>query len=219
MLRIRTFIDVGANAGQWYLTIHEAHKDANFWCFEPLPEMYTALAKLASVNGKLRTANLAMSNFTGKAKLNISSNKGASSSLQKPSNHLSLHKNIHFENTREVQVETLDVYFKDIELESRVYLKMDVQGHEWKVIEGARELLQHIDVIELESSMSPQYEGEIPHHQLINKIMKLGFVFFCGSKPRTDEQGRQWDLNSILIRENLVEHINVKLNENSHWTV
>lgn len=203
--RIRTFIDVGANYGQWYSMLGKEINGRDFWAFEPLPAQFRHLRNEFGHQTGFNAVNLAVSDFTGEARLHVASNKGASSSLLKPSNHLKLNQEILFPDQILVKTITLDDFFLNQTIHEPIYLKLDVQGQEAKVINGAQKFLKGVKIIELESSMSSQYQDETEHHELMSKIKSYGFVYFCGSRPRRDSSGREWDLNSLLVSSQLID--------------
>ena len=204
-LRVATIIDVGANAGQWLKAVNPSNLNGTVWCFEPLEIPYKELEKSAKSYPNVKVFKLAFSDFAGPVKMFVASNGGASSSINVPTEHLKLHSTIEFSKRETVNVSTIDEFFSKHELFLPVYLKIDTQGHEWNVIKGGIKTLKNVAVVELESSMTAQYQGEKAHHDLMNELIKLGFVYYTGSKPRVDEFGRQWDLNSILVNEIYLE--------------
>jgi len=54
-------------------------------------------------------------------------------------------------------------------------LKMDVQGFEGEVLDGATRSLADIKVIYTEMSLCPLYDREVPFFDLYSRILKLGF--------------------------------------------
>jgi FkbM family methyltransferase len=204
-LKVATIIDVGANAGQWLKAVNPRNINGTVWCFEPLEIPYKELEKSAKSYPNVKVFKLAFSDFAGSSEMFVASNGGASSSINAPTKHLKLHSAIEFSKKEMINVVTIDEFFSKHELLLPVYLKIDAQGHEWNVINGGAKILTNIAVIELESSMTAQYQGEKAHHALINELTKSGFIYYTGSTPRVDEFGRQWDLNSILVNEIYLE--------------
>jgi FkbM family methyltransferase len=204
-LRVATVIDVGANVGQWLKAVNPSSIDGSVWCFEPLEVPFKELEKCAKSYPNVKVFKLAFSDFAGSANMFVASNGGASSSISAPTEHLKLHSAIEFSKSETVKVSTIDEFFSKHELSLPVYLKIDTQGHEWNVIKGGIKTLKSVAVVELESSMTAQYQGEKAHHDLMNEIINLGFVYYTGSNPRVDEFGRQWDLNSILVNKIYLE--------------
>lgn len=78
-----------------------------------------------------------------------------------------------------------------------VHLKVDVQGFERAVLDGASGVLQHISTLRLEASVRPVYDGELKMTALIDFVDDLGFTLIeiwpCWRHPETKE-ALQFDL-------------------------
>lgn len=88
-------------------------------------------------------------------------NKGQSNSLLKPALHLSIHPEVEFPDTEEVDVDLLDNLDLQPELIAWKYklLVMDCQGYETHVIRGAERTLDNIDYIYTEINFGDVYEN------------------------------------------------------------
>jgi len=135
-------IDIGANVGVWSYWLSKHAK--NVESFEPNPKIFNVLKNIKIKN--VNTYNIALSNKSGSVDLLIPkgskgfSNQGASlSSIKVQGVHKSL----------SIQAKCLDEYnFLDVN-----FIKIDVEGHEHEVIEGAKETIKKCKptmVIEME---------------------------------------------------------------------
>lgn len=198
-------IDGGANVGQWAIEIKRMHPYLKIWSFEPLEysrKLLEIRAKKSSIEWKVFP--FAMGREEDKKQIHVASNSQMSSSILTPDYHSSLRPDILFQNTEEVSVIPLDsikdqlIHFKSI------FLKLDVQGSEMDAIQGGLEVLKKVSIIELESSFTPLYEGETAHHELISSIKSIGFTPWFVSTPSFDSSGRQFALDTILVRNDLI---------------
>jgi hypothetical protein len=121
--------------------------------------------------------------------------------------HSQIRPEITFDSQQEVAVVSLDSFGHRLQEFKSIFLKLDVQGFELSVILGAVKILPKISIIELESSFTPLYEGETAHHELIVKIKELGFTVWCISTPSSEKSGRQFALDTLLIRSGLIEEV------------
>ena len=62
--------------------------------------------------------------------------------------------------------------------DDQIYLKIDTQGYEESVLNGAKDLLPKVKLVQLEISLVPLYEGQILFIDMINKMKGLGFSVF-----------------------------------------
>jgi len=71
----------------------------------------------------------------------------------------------------------LDRELKSVPLEDPILLKLDVQGYEVQVLEGAAETLKKVDYVLLEASFRPLYEGEKTFLDIARMMEARGFEF------------------------------------------
>lgn len=79
--------------------------------------------------------------------------------------------------TEEIMVRRLDSVFGDLGAASvhRAYLKIDTQGHDEPVLDGASGVLDRVMAIQLELTRDPLSEGTSPYLFLIERLERLGF--------------------------------------------
>ena len=132
------FIDIGANIGYYTLIAASKIKDGQIYSFEPVKANYKLLTKNIKINNinNVKAFQKAISNRNGKIKIFIDgTNLG---------NH-SLAKNNVIDKTESTEVETirLDSFFNNLEeiIEEDFLIKIDTQGAEGLIVEGAHNLL------------------------------------------------------------------------------
>jgi FkbM family methyltransferase len=74
-----------------------------------------------------------------------------------------------------VPVTTLDQFAAGQAWPRSTLLKLDVQGFEQRVLEGAQEFLDRVDYLLFECSFRPMYEGEPAFHEMFDYVRALGF--------------------------------------------
>lgn len=159
------FIDVGANIGIY--SILAASKGADCIAIEPIPETFKSLIDNVNVNGffeNITTLNLGIGDACGKLKF--------TSSLDTVNHALSEGESN--ENIIEVNVEKLDEIIKPSD--QKIIIKIDVEGFESKVIDGAEGLLknQNLQVILMELNGSSERYG-FDESVLHKKVIDAGF--------------------------------------------
>ena len=182
--------DVGANRGQYATMLR---KDAGFrgtiLSFEPNPDIFAELAKRAAQDGKWHVFNMALSDFDGNASFNIMA-ADQFSSLKKPSGEQDAVFADRNKVTRTVdmqcrRLESLMPQLRAAHGFARPFLKMDTQGHDLSVCEGAGAVLAQMQGVQTELGIRPIYEGGTGYRAMIDWLAERGFVpsaFFANNK-------------------------------------
>lgn len=132
-------LDVGANVGDFCVMVLRNHPGASVHAFEPHPSTAARLRQRAMELGNehLRIVESAVGNRDGRISL-------FDRALEDGSSHASIHREVieHLHSSTatswEVDILTLDSYIATAGLEKIDLLKIDVEGHELAVLEGAR---------------------------------------------------------------------------------
>lgn len=132
------YLDIGSNIG--VSSIYALSGGRKSWLFEPNPALRPFVERLFASNGFIgaRHENVALSNEPGEASFFISQSSFLSSFNP---NHAALEG-----ETEEVvvQTRTLDSYLPELrELADEILVKIDVEGHEIPVLQGAIETLRY----------------------------------------------------------------------------
>ena len=182
--------DVGANRGQYAATLR---KDAGFGgtilSFEPNPDIFAELEKRAASDRKWHVFNMALSDFDGTASFNIMA-ADQFSSLKKPSGEQDAIFSERNKVTRTVDMQCRRLESLLPELRSthgfaRPFLKMDTQGHDLSVCEGAGAALGDMLGVQTELGVRPIYEGGTGYRAMIDWLADHDFVpsaFFANNK-------------------------------------
>jgi len=163
-------IDAGAADGT--PPLQDSFPEANFFWIEPLEEFKAALENLKTkYKGDYIIA--AVGKEAGSLNIHIQSDKVGSSLLKDPD-----HVNAKKEN-RLIDVVTLkEIADKRFEGFKKILLKVDVQGYELEVLEGAKDFLSKIDVIILEVSLFRFYQNCPDFYEVVDYMRKKGFVVY-----------------------------------------
>lgn len=136
--------DVGANIGDWTIMMDSLMSGYAYtlYAFEPSAGTFSALARRTNHNSKIAVYNIGLSNASGRAQLHDYADSGTGTS------HASLEKDIisviHGKKERclDVSVETGDSFCRNHLIEFIDFLKIDVEGHELKVLMGFKEMIR-----------------------------------------------------------------------------
>ncbi len=155
-----TVIDVGANRGQFAVFASRRFPHAMLMCFEPLPGARKRLRRAVGNSGGVRLSEMAVGAYNGEGELHVSAADDSSSLL--PIGRLQREA---FPGTDErarisVQVRRLDDLLDRQALAGPVLMKVDVQGGELGVLEGAQRTLASVDALLVEVSFVALYTGQ-----------------------------------------------------------
>jgi FkbM family methyltransferase len=160
-LGIDVVIDVGANGGQFGREIREAGYAGRIVSIEPLEAPFRRLSELAARDARWEVIQSAVGPLTGSATIHVAANDGASSSLLPMLNlHTRAAPEARYVADEVVQVATLDhLAGPHMGDQSRVFVKIDVQGFELQVLAGGSAVLDRSSLVQLEMSLLPLYES------------------------------------------------------------
>ena len=143
--------------------------------FVVLSKAYAILSVAAANDPNWQIApRCAVGAKAGETQINISENSQSSSLLPILEQHTKSAPESHYIGTETIAVVTLDEC-KFIGPGERVFVKVDTQGFEQSVVDGARNLLKSAIGIQLEISFAPLYSGQGNFMRLISQIQDLGF--------------------------------------------
>lgn len=159
---ITTVLNVGANEGQYARERRMARYRGRIVSFEPMGEAYARLAAAARSDPSWDwdAVQLALGDEDKDADIHVSGNSISSSLLPMLPAHLEAAVNASFVGSVPVTVRRLDEVFDQyVRPDDKTYLKIDVQGYEMSVLEGATAVLDRIVGLQIEMSLVPMYEG------------------------------------------------------------
>ena len=182
--------DVGANRGQYAMM---ARRDAGYkgliLSFEPNPDIFAPLAKRAAGDPRWHVFNMALSDFDGAASFNIMA-ADQFSSLKRPSgaqDAIFADRN-KVTKTVDMQCRRLDTLLPELVAQhgfARPFLKMDTQGHDLSVCEGAGDAIGRMLGVQTELGVRPIYEGGAGYRAMIDWLDARDFApsaFFANNK-------------------------------------
>ena len=156
--------DVGANVGQTALRYRALFPGATIHCVEPFGPSFDQLTAALGRDPDVVLHRVALAASSGSAKLNVNSSAATNSLLESDTraSHYWGGGLLDTQSTVEVATRTLDGLCSERGIGHIDVLKIDVQGAEYAVLEGARELLmgQRIDLVYMEVIMAPTYVGQ-----------------------------------------------------------
>jgi FkbM family methyltransferase len=170
-----TVIDVGANRGQFAVFAAHRFPLAALICFEPLPGPRSQLQRAVGMVGRLRVLDVAVGAANEDAEFHVSAADDSSSLLPIGQGQRDAFPGTQERSTMTVQVRRLDAVLAAGELAAPVLLKIDAQGGELGVIQGAEQLLPTIDAVLVEVSFVELYAGQALVDAVWERLRNAGF--------------------------------------------
>jgi FkbM family methyltransferase len=152
-------VDVGANIGEIGLWLRTHTLAVRYIAFEPSPREYSCLTRNA---GAAETHNLGLWKETGQLKFYFNSEE-ADSSFIEPSR---------FDQCRDVPCCRLDEIVSGVPVK---LLKVDAEGAEPEVLEGARDLLQYCEYVVVDAGPERGPDQAVTAPNVINYMVQRGF--------------------------------------------
>ncbi|MGM9484163.1 FkbM family methyltransferase [Roseateles sp. NT4] len=177
-LEIDLVIDVGANRGQYADFIRQrVGYRGELLSFEPIPALAQQLARRASRDPKWTVRANALGAHAETRPFHITQSSPMSSLLKPSAQATSRLAGFNkVQQTLDIAVDTLDAALASFPHCRNVYLKLDVQGYERQVLDGATASLPRIAALQSELSVVPLYEGQPHYLDLMGHIEALGYL-------------------------------------------
>lgn len=187
-------IDAGAHIGADSVEMCRFFKKPQIHSFEPVPTIFRSLQHNVRKYKNIQTYQVALSNKSGEAELNISSGgSNASSSLLKPDTHLVDHPDIFFNEIIRVKTITLDEWAKNNNISNVDFLWFDLQGFELEVLKASEVIFPTVRMVHMEVNMRSTYENTPLYSEVKTWMESKGF--------RVDKEAIPdgWDMGNVLF--------------------
>lgn len=173
-LRVATLLDIGANQGQY-----AEHARANGFLgrmisFEPGSEAFRRLESAARRDPQWEARRVALGAERSELTLHISANSVSSSFLEIGSRHVEAAPSSATVGGETVRVERLDVECADVS--GPLMMKIDTQGYELPVLEGAEGILDRVQLIQAELSLVELYPGQASYLEVLTFLEDRDFT-------------------------------------------
>lgn len=136
-----TLFDVGANKGEYALTLQKifSQREHKTYCFEPSLEIFDYLKRNVSSFPVIFPFQIGLGDVNQKFTLHKRSTfSGMNSIIERKMDHY----NIQFDIKEEITVETIDGFCQQHNIDTIDFMKMDVEGYEYKCLLGAKKMIE-----------------------------------------------------------------------------
>ncbi len=198
--------DIGAYVGSVALKYKKLFPHSKIFCFEPFQESYSKLVNNTANYSNIICINKGLSEFEGIFEFQTNAS-APTNSLLKTSKASSLVWGdglLETVGTVNVEITTLDNFVEENKIEKIDILKMDVQGAEFMVLNGAKNTFNKgiVNMIYTEIIMLPTYERQIPFDETIKLLRLYGFDLYNLYNYSLTKQGQLRQADAIFINSN-----------------
>lgn len=183
---VQTVLDVGVLSGTPELVA--AYPDRLHLLFEPVAEFAPEIERLYQ-NVRHRLIAAAVSDSSGMVPL-----RTMSVIPGMPISHSYMINSLEG-STQLVPMVSLDDYLRDNPAEPPYFLKVDIDGHEMKVLRGATETLKQTSVVMIEAPVGALIER-------VGYVAEAGFRLFDLTEPCYYDNSL-WQCDAVLVRNDL----------------
>jgi FkbM family methyltransferase len=178
-LAVNVVLDVGAGGGDFGRLLRRNGYAERIASFEPVSDSFDWLRRHSAADHEWEAFRLALGSEDRAAEINVTQLRVFSSFLARSSYSAEEHG----EASAAVRTETVPVRrldgiaasaFGDVS-EPRAYLKMDTQGWDLQVLEGASGCLERVVALQSEVSVRPNYRGMPSMRESLERFEQLGF--------------------------------------------
>ena len=205
---VNVIFDIGANEGQFGVILRDVGYKGKIISFEPLTQARKMLNKISQNDRLWEVAKQsAIGEVNGEIEINIAGNSESSSILNMLDSHIKAAPNSKYVGNERVPLITLDTIAPDfIEHDSILFLKIDTQGYEEKVMNGAHELMKNVVGLQLEISLVPLYEGHSLLDEMLQNLKEKGFELWGLSTVFSNPDTAQLlQIDATFFRPTLIE--------------
>ena len=185
---VNLIFDVGANAGQFGVLLREIGFDGKIISFEPLSDARENLLNISKNDPLWQIAlQTAIGEENGEIEIQIAGNSQSSSVLDMLDTHVRAAPDSKYIGKEKVALRTLDSIAPDyMDSNSIAFIKIDTQGYETQVMNGAKKLMSQIVGLQVEISLVPLYKGQCLFDEMLKKLKNDGFELWSISTVFSD---------------------------------
>ena len=206
-LHIDTVIDVGAHRGEYGQTLREMGYNGHILSFEPVRANYEELVARAARDHRWHAYPFALGSKASETEINVLQGTTFSSFLS-PS---AFGRERFPDHTQLDRVERAAICRLDEVLlgitkyfpVGNMYLKMDTQGWDLEVFEGAERCLDRIVALQSELSLQPIYEG-MPHFtDALGRFGRVNYRLAALFPVSRNADGQLIEADCVLLRDGI----------------
>jgi len=203
LYQVDTVFDIGANSGvsgEYFRNIGFAGKMVSF---EPVSDLYQQLEKRVSKDPLWLSENVAIGDQEGEQEIYLTGGAGAANSFLVSIGQMEqVAPELATIGREMVKLRTLrSIIEEHYPRGNRLFLKIDAQGYEKKILEGAVDQLNKVVGIRIELSIVRSYAGEPLICEMLPYLYELGYRVCAIDEAWSDRTTQEvYQVDAILFR-------------------
>ncbi len=205
LLRHFTFdgvLDVGANKGLFSRHCLKALPGVPVVSFEPTEDLARELSRGAAAEPRWTIVQKGLSDTPGEAVLNTSSTSVFNSINAANPDFVDNFKGLTFSGQQAIELTTLDAFSAGPPLAGLkdMLIKVDTQGHDFKVLQGGRETLKRARAVIVELPFQNIYASGDTHGDILAFMDAAGFDVYSLAPISSDAKGKLVEADGFFLR-------------------
>jgi FkbM family methyltransferase len=202
---VDVIFDVGANRGQSAHSFRRWYPRARIYCFEPVKATFDILQRTVRHDARVSVHHLAFGATAGAQLIALGPDDRMSNVGREASDG----------RAESIVVETLDRFCAQHEIDHIDYLKIDTEGSDLAVLEGAPELLGRgaARIVEVEGGLNPDNSFHVGAQALTQCLTAHGYRLFT-----IYEQVLEWPTADAYLRRANFVFVSAETVRRNHWT-
>ena len=202
--KIDCVFDIGANTGQYATHLRKLGYQGQIISFEPLSKEFLKLKNKSKKDKKWLAFNFGIGDINKESLINISKNSLSSSILDMNNEHFEAEPTSKYVDNEKIYLKRLDdISELDLNNFNKIFVKIDTQGYEEQVLEGAKNILNKIEGFQLELSIYPMYKGQKLFNELYKVVEDMGFELWDLDRTfSNDDTGKILQIDGIFFKKN-----------------
>ena len=199
---VTALLDVGANVGQYGSMLRSAGFTGRIVSAEPLSGAHARLSERSAKDAAWTAVHTAVGAEPGELVINVAANSYSSSVLDMEQAHRDVDARSAYVGTETVGVVTVADLVASQRLDpARTALKVDTQGYESAVLDGAGDLLDVVPVVQLELSFVELYSGQQLFDELVARLVARGYTLWNLEPGIAGADGRLLQCDGLFVRQ------------------
>jgi len=198
-----TIFDAGAHFGETVIIYNNLFKNPSIYSFEPFLPSFEVLKDNVKTFSNVKVFNVALSNFTGEVDFHV--NKSSATNSMLPTSKESVKnwpKNL-LDTVETIKINsiTIDEFVEKYNIEVIHILKIDTQGTEYEIIQGASKAIEQnkIKLVYIEIIIISTYERQRYPDEILLLLRNKGFRLFNQYNYTYSHTGELQQFDAIFI--------------------